>query len=53
MKLKALKNIILPDKKEVKSGDIFEYKGDIKPLKGIVEAVPNKKIKKKEEVDAK
>jgi hypothetical protein len=56
MKLKALRNIVLPDSREVKAGDIFEYKGDLKPLSGIVEVLPvekPKKAKKKEEADVK
>ena len=55
MKLKALRNIVLPDSREVKAGDIFEYKGDLKPLSGIVEVMPvekPKKAKKKEEANA-
>lgn len=55
MKLKALRNIVLPDSREVKAGDIFEYKGDLKPLDGIVEVMPvekPKKAKKKEEANA-
>lgn len=43
MKLKALNNIILPNKKEVKVGEIFNYKGDLKPLTGIVEIIQEEK----------
>ena len=43
MKLKALNNIILPNKKEVKLGEIFNYEGDLKPLTGIVEIIQEEK----------
>jgi hypothetical protein len=54
MKLKALNNIILPNKKEVKVGEIFNYNGDLKPLTGIVEIIPEeKKTEVKEEPELK